>query len=137
LITGNTSALMQALGEPVETIGRTLGVFAGSFASDRRTKIRFPIEMDVTFRSGLRSFGIAGKTVNVSSSGILIRTALSAIPGKRVKLAVAWPPLLDNRIPLWWFVHARVVWAGDGLVAVTIDRSEFRTGRGTAAHMTA
>ena len=129
MIAGNTSALVKAFGEPVGMTGLS--------AEDRRTKIRFSIELDLTIRFRTQSFEITGKTVNISSSGILIRTAWFAPPGKKVKLALAWPQLLDNRIPLCWSVHARVVRAGDGLVAVTIERSEFRTRRVSAASMTA
>ena len=129
MIAANTSALVRALGEPVGMTGLS--------AEDRRTKIRFPIELDLTIRFRTQSLGISGKTVNISSSGILIRTAWFAPPGKKVKLALAWPLLLDNRVPLCWLVQARVVRAGDGLVAVAIDRSEFRTKRVSAASMTA
>jgi len=119
---------VQALDEPVGMTGLS--------AEDRRTKIRFPIELDLTIRFRTQSIGVAGRTVNISSSGILIRTAWFAPPGKKVTLALAWPQLLDNRVPLCWLVQARVVRAGDGLVAVTIERSEFRTKRVSAASMT-
>lgn len=125
LIAANTSDLLQALGEPVETIGRARDVAAGFSARDRRRKQRFPLELDLTIRVG--TLAVPGRTVDISSSGMLVQTALTAGPGTKMTMAMAWPQLLDNRVPLRLYVHASVVRASEGFVAVTIERPEFRT----------
>jgi len=99
-------------------------------ASDRRLGIRFPIEMDLSYRVGAKSVEwLSGKTVNISSSGVLIRTDSLPSRGSKVHVALTWPKLLDDRIPLRLMVHGHVVRAVDGEVAVTFQRFEFRTAR--------
>lgn len=100
----------------------------GGPAYDRRFGIRFPIEMDLNYRVGTKSTEwVSGKTVNISSSGVLIRTNSLPIRGSKVHLALAWPKLLDNRISLRLMVHGHVVRAEGGEVAVSFQRFEFRT----------
>lgn len=97
-------------------------------SAERRVGIRFPIEMDVNCRVGGRTpVWIQGKTINISSSGILIRSENQPASGTKVLLALAWPKLLDNRVPLRLMVQGHVVRANDGQVAVMVQRFEFRT----------
>lgn len=99
-------------------------------ASDRRLGIRFPIQMDLSYRIGAKSVEwLSGKTINISSSGALIRTDSIPNRGSKVHLALAWPKLLDDRIPLRLIVQGHVVRAVNGEVAVTFQRFEFRTAR--------
>ena len=101
---------------------------SGFSARDRRLGIRFPIEMELNYRVGTKSAEwIAGRTINISSSGILVRTDYLPVRGSKVQLALAWPPLLDKRVPLRLVVEGHVVRAGAGQVAVTFQRFEFRT----------
>lgn len=103
---------------------------SGFSAKDRRVGIRFPIEMDLNYRVGTKpAEWIAGRTVNISSSGILVRTDYSPVRGSKVQLTLAWPRLLDNRVPLRLVVDGHVVRSGAGQVAVTVQRFEFRTAR--------
>src|SRR5437667_82923 len=78
-------------GELAYCIPNAGGGFDIGIVRDRRKGIRFPLEMDLTFRVGTQTLGIPGKTVNISSSGILIRTALFPVLGSKVNLALAWP----------------------------------------------
>jgi len=92
--------------------------------------MRFPIEMAVTYRVGAKSVEwLSGKTVNISSSGVLIRTDTRPVRGSKVQLALAWPKLLDDRIPLRLMVHGHVVRSVNGEVAISFKRFEFRTAR--------
>ncbi len=98
-------------------------------ASDRRTAVRFPIEQEVRYKVFNRNtieVG-SGRTVNMSSNGVLFTTERVLAPGERVELAVAWPAHLDNRCALKLVTSGRIVRAESGKAAVAIERYEFRT----------
>lgn len=100
----------------------------GLSANDRRLGIRFPIEMELTYRVGAKSVPWAsGRTINISSCGILVRTDSVPVQGSKIQMALAWPKLLDDRVPLQLVVNGQVVRAGAGQVAVEVKRFEFRT----------
>ena len=64
-----------------------------------------------------------------SSAGILIRTESLLSLGRTVEVALTWPCLLDERVPLQLIVHGRVVRTGAGQLAVALKRFEFRTAK--------
>ena len=100
----------------------------GLSVGDRRAGIRFPIEMDLNYRVGPNlAEWVPGRTINISSSGILVRTGSAPVQGSKVHMALAWPQLLDGRVPLRLVVQGRVVRAEGGQAAVTFQRFEFRT----------
>lgn len=101
-----------------------------SMASDRRLGMRFPIEMDLSYRVGPKTAEcVAGRTINISSTGILAQTEGAPAKGSKVHMSLAWPLLLDNRVPLQLIVDGRVVRAAEGQVAIRFERFEFRTSR--------
>ena len=97
---------------------------------ERRTSHRFPIERDVRYkvlsRKTSTEAGI-GKTVNISSSGVLFTADLSLSPGKRVEVSISWPAQLDNTCPLKLVAKGRVVRCEAGKAALEIQQYEFRT----------
>jgi hypothetical protein len=98
-------------------------------AVERRGAVRFPIEQDVRYKIATRNaveVG-SGKTINISSSGVLFTTERSLSPGERLELSVAWPAQLDNRCPLKLVASGRVIRVSDHTAAIAIDRYEFRT----------
>jgi len=70
--------------------------------NERRASDRFPIERDilykVTNRQSEDETGL-GRTVNMSSSGVLFATEASLIAGRRVELAIDWPAQMNNTVP--------------------------------------
>ena len=71
--------------------------------SDRRSSDRFPIEREVRYKmldgkTVLHSG--AGKTVDMSSGGVLFTTEHPLNAGNRLELSVNWPAQLDNSCPL-------------------------------------
>ena len=97
---------------------------------DRRRNIRFPLEMELTYHARTKPTPWSlGRSVNISSSGVLIRTDEILIQGVKIRIALRWPNLLDNRVPLQLVAKGRVVWAGQGYAAVEFFRSEFKTAR--------
>jgi hypothetical protein len=98
---------------------------------ERRASDRFPIERDIRYRilnkrDNPHPEGI-GKTVNISSNGVLFTTDQLLIPGKRVELSISWPAQLDNKCNLKLVARGRVARLDEGLVAVEIQQYEFRT----------
>jgi len=100
-------------------------------ANDRRNSDRFPIEREVRYRTlsyrrGAEESG-EGKTINMSSNGILFHTEQTLLPGRRLELAVAWPAQLNNGCPLKLVAKAKVVRSDANTAAVEILQYEFRT----------
>jgi hypothetical protein len=104
---------------------------------DRRSADRFPIEREVRYRvlgkRGTSEEG-TGRTVNISSNGVLFTTDQILVPGKRIEVSISWPAQLDNRCLLKLVARGRVSRLEQGRAAVEIQQYEFRTaGRSCAA----
>jgi hypothetical protein len=97
---------------------------------DRRETSRFPVKEDVRYRV-LQSKSVqisgAGKTVDMSSGGILFTTSEYLQPGRMVEISVNWPVRLDGTCPLQLVATGRVVRSDADTAAVRIERYEFRT----------
>lgn len=97
--------------------------------TERRSAVRFPIEQDVRYKIYNRNtieVG-SGRTINMSSNGVLFTTERYLAVGERLELAVAWPAQLDNKCPLKLVTTGRVVRSEPGRAAIAIERYEFRT----------
>jgi len=70
-----------------------------------------------------------GKTVNMSSSGVLFTTTNILVPGRRVELSISWPEQLDHKCALKLVARGRVVRFESGFAAIEIMQHEFRTRR--------
>jgi hypothetical protein len=108
--------------------------------TDRRRTWRFPVREEVRYRV-LRSEASAsgvGKTLNISSGGILFTTEERLPMGHRVEVAVNWPVLLDGACPLQFVAVGEVLRSEANKAAVQIKRHEFKTRRsnGVAANVT-
>jgi hypothetical protein len=97
--------------------------------SERRTPGRFPIERELRFRMLSKRNEIVGtgRTINMSSKGVLFRTDKTLLAGKRLEMAISWPAQLDNKCALKLIARGKIVRAEPGLVAVSIEQYEFRT----------
>ena len=73
-----------------------------------------------------------GKTLNISSSGILFTTDQVLIPGRRLEVSIDWPAQLNDKVPLKLIARGRVVRFEGNRAALEILQHEFRT-RGTRA----
>jgi hypothetical protein len=102
---------------------------------DRRGNSRFPVREEVRYRV-LSTKAVAitgvGKTLNISSGGILFTTEGRLPMGKLVEVAVNWPARLGGSCPLRFVAVGRVVRAEANEAAVRIERYEFKTRRITA-----
>ena len=100
---------------------------------DRRDARRFPLETEIRWRP-LAIRGEArpgkGKTINMSSNGVLFTTEAPLKIGTKLELSIHWPVALNATCPLKLVTQGRVTRTLAESAAVHIDRYEFRT-RGT------
>jgi hypothetical protein len=102
-------------------------------AAERRATRRFAIEQEVSYkvldhRAAVPEGG-AGKTLDISSKGVLFETEQRLRPGKRVEVSVNWPAQLEGGCPLKFVAVGRVVRADETRAAMHIEQHEFRTRR--------
>ena len=98
--------------------------------TDRRASDRFPMDRDVKFRIINRKNGEetgVGKTINMSSNGVLFETENGVLPGRRVEIAISWPAQLNNACALKLVARGRIVRVEGSRAAVEIQQYEFRT----------
>jgi PilZ domain len=98
--------------------------------SERRRSDRFAIERELRFRALNKRGGEEageGKTVNMSSSGVLFTSGQILRPGRRVELAISWPAKLNSQCALKLVARGRIVRFENGLAAMEIQQYEFRT----------
>jgi hypothetical protein len=99
-------------------------------ALERRSKARFPLRLSVRFRtlSGAPSLVGVGKTVNMSSCGLLISSDEARFrAGAKLQVTVDWPFLLHGITPLQLIVSCRVTRCLPEEFAVKMDHYLFRT----------
>jgi hydroxyethylthiazole kinase-like sugar kinase family protein len=104
-------------------------VALGADKAERRLAVRFPIEQEVRYkviRGNTAEVG-SGRSLNISSNGILFTTERTLAPQERVEVAVNWPAQLAHKLPLKLVTTGRVVRSGDRWDAIEIYRYDFRT----------
>ncbi len=98
---------------------------------------RFPIVLEVNYRVMISKGAVgigAGKTINISSTGVLFNARAPLSPGKRIELSISWPAQLDGKYDLKLVICGRIVRCEGTNVALEIEKHEFRTaGRGLSA----
>ena len=100
------------------------------FSLERRSKARFPLQLGVRYRtlSGGPLHAGAGRTINMSSCGLLIATEKAMVPaGSRLQLMVDWPFLLHGITPLQLIVSCRVTRCLREEFAVKLEQYQFKT----------
>jgi hypothetical protein len=98
--------------------------------NDRRGADRFPIEREIRYkvfnRKSTDDIGI-GKTLNMSSNGVLFTTDRHLLPGKRLEISINWPAQLNASVALKLVARGRIVRSEEGSAAIEIHQYEFRT----------
>ena len=96
----------------------------------RRKSQRFPIQLDVRFRTlGRRSESLSGtaKTINISSSGVLFTSPYDLPTGTRLEVSLRWPVELNEKCGLNLVGRGRIVRQAKGQLAVRVEEWQFRT----------
>jgi hypothetical protein len=95
---------------------------------DRRDDRRYPIELELQYKVLARSrthLQGDGRTLNMSSGGILFGGDQNLPAGAFVEISIHWPVLLQNACPLTLLIVGRVVRSEDQRIAVKTSRYEF------------
>jgi hypothetical protein len=98
----------------------------------RRLHRRYRVAIDVTYQLMAKGRIIesgSGRTVDMSSSGILMTTEKVLPTGAQIKLFVAWPAKLNHQTALNLYVLGRILRSDGNCTAITIRHHEFRTRR--------
>jgi hypothetical protein len=96
---------------------------------ERRSKARYPIELVVNYQTLDPALGIAGsgRSLNMSSGGLLISSDVRFVVGTLMKVTLEWPSLLDGITPLQLVTVGRVARSGESSFALTFEHYQFRT----------
>jgi hypothetical protein len=97
--------------------------------AERRASDRFAIERELRYKVLNKKCEEAGtgRTVNVSSTGVLFTADQLLLPGRRVEVSISWPAQLNSRCALRLVARGRVVRFDEGKVAMEIQQYEFKT----------
>ena len=97
---------------------------------DQRVNRRYPISLEIEYkvlRKGrVERLGL-GRTLNVSSGGVLFQATDELPAGSSVELLMQWPFLLEGVCPLKLVIHGSVVRSDSKGVAILNKHHEFRT----------
>jgi hypothetical protein len=106
-------------------------------AGERRQDHRYDIELDLHWklirRKRVVSTGV-GRTLDLSSSGVLFDAKRELSQGFNVELSVSWPVLLHNVAPMQLLITGKIVRVEGSRVAVRCTQHEFRTAGISAEH---
>ena len=117
------------MSEKTLTIGRRQDTSDHS-ASERRRSSRFPIEREVRYKTLNQRAEVLsgfGKTLNISSSGVLFTADHDLAVGTRLELSISWPAQLNEKCLLNLVARGRVARNLGNKVALQIQQYEFRT----------
>jgi PilZ domain len=98
--------------------------------TERRRSSRFPIERELRYKTlNQRTEILAGigKTLNISSSGVLFTSDHDLPVGTRLEVSISWPAQLNEKCLLNLVARGRVSRYSDGQLALQIQQYEFRT----------
>jgi|SRR5579864_110159 len=97
---------------------------------DRRTNDRFPLENALRYRF-LEAKNPApagtGQTLNMSSTGMLLKVQLPLPVGQKIEVSVDWPAQLNDHCGLKLVALGKVIRSSAEQAAVSIDKYDFRT----------
>lgn len=95
---------------------------------DRRFTRRYPITVDLEYKAvgndGTTIVGF-GRTLNLSTSGVLFESDQPLQHGMRIELAIAWPALLNGSLALNLRLCGRVARSERNTCAIRIREHEF------------
>ncbi len=98
--------------------------------TEKRRSSRFPIERELRYKTlNQRSEILAGngKTLNISSSGVLFTSDHDLPVGTRLEVSISWPAQLNEKCLLNLVARGRITRHLKGQLALQIQQYEFRT----------
>lgn len=99
-------------------------------SSDRRSKRRYPIHLEVQYKllkhRRVERLG-SGRTLNISSCGVLFEADGHLPTSGAIELALNWPFLLHGSCNLKLVMRGRIVRTNEKAIAIRAEFHEFRT----------
>jgi hypothetical protein len=98
--------------------------------AERRTKKRFPLNSDLSYKILNDERIVAagrGTAANMSSGGIAFECPADLPAGSFIELSISWPALLNGVCPMRLIVFGEVLRGSDGTKACSVEKWEFRT----------
>lgn len=117
------------MSENILLLGRQLDT-ADMALNERRRSSRFPIEREVRYKTLNQRTEIlagSGKTLNISSSGVLFTSDHDLPVGTRLEVSISWPAQLNEKCLLNLVARGRITRHHQGQLALQIQQYEFRT----------
>jgi len=93
---------------------------------DRRYQLQLEVRWKLIRRKKVQDSG-AGRTIDLSSGGVLFDAKRPLPVGLNVELSISWPVLLHNVAPMQLVASGRIVRSIGAQVAIHITQHEFRT----------
>lgn len=109
-----------------EQKSKEVETIAGDRRSDRRYALHLDLRWKLIRRRRILETGV-GRTLDLSSGGILIETDRPLPVGLNLELSVAWPVMLHNVAPMQLVISGRIVRCSGPRVAIRMVQHEFRT----------
>lgn len=102
------------------------------FVSDRRVHRRYPIILEVEYK--LLKLGRvievgSGRTLNISTGGILFEANNTLHPSRRIELTLRWPMLLDGVFPMKLVIQGSIKRNDGNRIAMSTKSHEFHMAR--------
>jgi len=97
---------------------------------DRRRRRRYGLNLDLDYSvvsSTSQSHTGRGRSIDISSNGVLFRAMDGLETGERIRLSLLWPARLSSGCPLNLVLDGVVVRKVENEFAVKFERHEFRT----------
>ena len=98
--------------------------------AERRRSSRFPIERELRYKTLNQRTEIlagSGRTLNISSSGVLFTSDHDLPVGTRLEVSISWPAQLNEKCFLNLVARGRITRHDKGQLALQIQQYEFRT----------
>lgn len=117
------------MSESTLTLGRRLDTTDVPM-TERRKSSRFPIERELRYKTLNQRSEIlsgSGKTLNISSSGVLFTSDHDLPVGTRLEVSISWPAQLNEKCLLNLVARGRITRHMKGQLALQIQQYEFRT----------
>jgi hypothetical protein len=108
-----------------EEVNETDGI-GGERRFDRRYQLQLEVRWKLIRRRKIQDSGV-GRTIDLSSGGILFDAARPLPIGLNVELSISWPVLLHNVAPMQLVASGRIVRSVGAHVAIHLTQHEFRT----------
>ena len=102
-----------------------------TIGTERRSKVRYPVRLNLRYRTIDRGEGVTGVglTVNMSSGGLLATCQHEIRVGSRIEVQIDWPSLLDSTVPLRLIATGRAIRSEPSTFALEFTQYQFRTVR--------